>query len=431
MKRLIYVLLALLLMPLMARAVSPDDIEALGPDGRLQLVNDPSGLLDPAVKARVESRLTDLRLKTTTEVVVVIPEDIGDMEPAQWCERLFTRWKIGKEDKDNGVLVMISPGSRKAFIMTGYGMEGVLPDIACRKIIDRAIIPAMKEDDLGAAVENSVGLVAQAVSDPAVAEELRSGQAENMRGGADALDSGAILRFIGWIAALAFLVSAVVFVLAWRDARRCKTHYTKSIAWRGRMPLLFWLSIVSAGSGLVFFLLAWLSYRRWRMRSLKCPTCGAKMHRLPEDQDNEQLNAAQDLEERLDTVDWDVWKCDRCGTVERFPYRTDQKRYTECPRCHTLAYGLVGDTVVRPATTRAEGEGVRTYECLYCHYRTDRRYRIPRKADADAALVAGAVIGSAIGRGGRGGGGGGGGGFGGFGGFGGGATGGGGAGGSW
>ena len=86
----------------------------------------------------------------------------------------------------------------------------------------------------------------------------------------------------------------------------------------------------------------------------------------------------------------------------------------------------VGDVIVKPSTTRSEGQGVKIYECKFCHHRKDEPYRIPRKEDPAAAVAAAAVIGSAMGRG-RGGGGGGG--FGG--GFGGGATGGGGAGGSW
>lgn len=423
-------MLALLLalpLSMAAQAVSPDELSATGPDGRLQPVNDPGSLLSPGVRGAVERQLTDLRLRSSVEAVVVIPPEIGDLSAFEWSERLFSRWKIGKDDKDNGLLIMISPGSRQAYIMTGYGMEGVLPDIACKKIVDRAIIPAMREGDLDRAVAESVGLVAQAVADPAVAEELRSDQKENLRGRVSGPDPDLLWRFMCWVGAMVFLVSTVFFAGAWRDSRRGKDHYAKSMAWRRRLQIFFWLGILSVGAGLVYFLLAWLNYRKWRMRSVKCPTCGAKMHRLPEDRDNEELSASQDLEERLDTVDWDVWKCDRCGTVERFPYRTRQKQYAECPRCHTVAYGVVSDITVRPATERQAGEGIRSYECRYCHYRHDKPYKIPKKENGDAALVAGAVIGSALGRGGRGGGGG----FGGFGGFGGGSTGGGGAGGSW
>ena len=149
------------------------------------------------------------------------------------------------------------------------------------------------------------------------------------------------------------------------------------------------------------------------------------MNRLPEDKDNELLSDSQDFEEKIKTVDYDVWECPRCGTVERFPFRSRQKKYTECPSCHTVAMCLECDMVVRPATVRSEGSGVKVYECQFCHYRDNRPYRIPRKEDPSAAIAAAAVLGSTLGRGGSGGGGG----FGG--GFGGGSTGGGGAGGSW
>ena len=194
------------------------------------------------------------------------------------------------------------------------------------------------------------------------------------------------------------------------------------------MKSLFWLGILSFGAGLIFFVLALALYRFWRTRRVVCATCGSKMRRLPEDKDNELLSESQDLEEQLNTIDYDVWECPECGTIECFPFRVDQNKFTECPRCHTVAMGLECDMTVRPATTRTEGEGVKIYTCRYCHNQLRKPYRIPRKEDPSAALAAAAVLGAAS-RGGRGGGGGGG--FGGFGGFGGGATGGGGAGTSW
>ena len=64
-------------------------------------------------------------------------------------------------------------------------------------------------------------------------------------------------------------------------------------------------------------MLAFYIYRRWRTRKLKCPVCGTGMKRLPEDKDNLLLTDSQDFEEKIRTVDYDVWECPRCGAVER------------------------------------------------------------------------------------------------------------------
>lgn len=72
------------------------------------------------------------------------------------------------------------------------------------------------------------------------------------------------------------------------------------------------------------------------------------------------LSDSQDFEERLKTVDYDVWECPECGTIERFPFRARQKKYTECPRCHTVAMCLQCDMIVRQPTVRAEGQASRS-----------------------------------------------------------------------
>ena len=285
----------------------------------------------------------------------------------------------------------------------------------------------MKDDNLDAAVESAVNLMVSALEDPAVADELRSSQSDNFSGLSTGIDASVIWSFVRFVAGLMFLISLGLFIRDCVGARRHRSNYSKAEMWRSHLALYFWLGVLSFGAGLVFFLLAFFIYRRWRTRKIKCPVCGAGMKRLPEDKDNLLLTDSQDFEEKIRTVDYDVWECPRCGAVERFPYRARQKKYTECPSCHTVAMSLESDTVVRPSTVRTEGEGVKIYECRFCHHRDRRPYRIPRKEDPSAAIAAAAVIGSALGRGGRGGGGGGG--FGG--GFGGGATGGGGAGGSW
>lgn len=156
------------------------------------------------------------------------------------------------------------------------------------------------------------------------------------------------------------------------------------------------------------------------------------MHRLNEEEDNALLTPSQDFEEKLKTVDYDVWECPSCGTVERLPFKAKQMKYSPCPSCGTVAMCLSGTRTIQPATTRSEGTGVKVYECKFCHHKEERPYVIPKKEDpAAAALAAGAILGSMNGRRGRRGGGGGfgGGGFGG--GFGGGSTGGGGASGGW
>lgn len=390
---------------------------------RYEFVLDPAHLLDDTTVQGVNQRLYDLRKTTTCEVAVIVVPDIGDTPIEDWCEEVFTDWGIGKSDKDNGALFVIAVEQHQARIQTGYGVEGVLTDIACNNIIGRAVIPNMREDNINAAVDDATALMYDALTDPSVAEELRSEQPDNYAGNITALSGDVIWKFAQYVALMAFMMCLAMFCYDLWTSRKLDP-YRRSQLWRSHLKVYIIAAIFSLGSGLIFWFIALALYRTARTRPRKCPTCGAKMKRLGEEEDNELLNPSQDFEEKIKTVDYDVWECPECHTIERFPFKADQKRFSECPQCHTIAMCLVSDTCRIQPTTKREGLGEKEYECQFCHYRHRKPYSIPRKADSTAAaMAAGAILGS-MGRGGGGGGG-----FGG--GFGGGSTGGGGATGSW
>ncbi|MDE6716562.1 MAG: TPM domain-containing protein, partial [Muribaculaceae bacterium] len=372
---------------------TPADMPNVQLSDRREYVSDPGNLLSPEVKAEVNRRLYDLRQQTTVEAVVALPPDIGDMPIEEWSERLFTSWGIGKKDKDNGVLLVIAPEQRKVRIQTGYGTEGALPDISCANIIGRAVVPAMRDGDIDEAVNNATGMIAEALTDPAVAEELRSSDADNYSGAMETISAETLWGFIRIVAWVVFLFAAFSFFRDLYNGRKLD-NYNKAMLWRQHLAVYFWCSLFSLGASLIFFILAFWFYRSVRTRKRICPNCGTKMHRLNEEEDNALLTPSQDFEEKLKTVDYDVWECPNCATVERLPFKAKQMKYTPCPSCGTVAMCLSGTRTVRPATTRSEGAGLKIYECKFCHHRDERPYVIPKKDNGAAAMAAGAVFGS-------------------------------------
>lgn len=131
--------------------------------------------------------------------------------------------------------------------------------------------------------------------------------------------------------------------------------------------------------GLIFYLLTLQRYRYWRTRRRKCHQCGAKMRRLNEKEDNAYLTSAQDTEERLGTVDYDVWLCDKCGNVELYPFVKDQEKFTKCPQCGAIAYGVEYERIKVAPTTRHGGIGERVKRCRHCGYTDSTISTYPRK----------------------------------------------------
>lgn len=356
----------------------PEDMPNVNVSNRYEYVSDPGNLLDAQTKEKVNKLLWDLRQSTTAEVAVALPPDIGDTPIEEWSEQLFTSWGIGKSDKDNGVLLVIAPEQRMARIQTGYGTEGILTDIACKKIITNDIAPNMTNGDIDSAVIAAVSTIIQALTDPNVAEELRSNNPDNFRTNTEALDSEVLTSFIMFVIGAVFLLSLFALVIIGIKLRG-KDAYHKALKWRGDLHIFGWLALCSLGLGLISYFIAYLLYRHYRTTPRRCSTCGHKMIRLPEDKDNDFLSSSEDFEEKLNTVDYDVWECPDCGTLERFPFKTKQLKYSECPNCGTVAMQLIAENTVRNATLSHEGLKEKIYECKYCHHQKRIPIVIPKK----------------------------------------------------
>ncbi len=98
--------------------------------------------------ARLDSKLTHFAQETSNRIAIVVVDDLCGYDVADFAFQLGERWGIGGK-KDNGVLVLVkptgSPGERKVFIATGYGLEGAIPDALCGRIVNDEIIPRFKE----------------------------------------------------------------------------------------------------------------------------------------------------------------------------------------------------------------------------------------------------------------------------------------------
>ncbi len=393
----------------MAGAVAQPPDEIRNPNlGNIQdFVADPYDLLSRATESHINERLSELREATTCELAVAIIRTTGNLSVEDYAYTLFRRWGLGRADNNNGVLFLVALDDRKVRIEVGSGAEGALPDITCGKIVRTAVIPPLKDGNVNQAVSSGVNMIYEVLTQPAVAAELRHGHTDTAADRIRAIDGHTIWNFL-WVTAICVVAFTLVMFFIDLFVSRKRDNYRRAMIWRAHLSTYWWGTLLSCGLALPLALIARHLYRHSRELPEICDSCGAGMRKLPEDADNAYLSASQDLEEKLGTVDYDVWLCPECGTVERFPYVEHQLKYRKCPDCGTVAMGLVMDKVVQPATTQRVGHGERIYQCQFCHATRREGYVIPKKVDPAAAAMAAAAIGAAIGRGGNGGGNGGG-----------------------
>lgn len=111
------------------------------------LVSDFTNTLTASQKQQLEQKLVAFDDSTSNQVAVVIIKSVDDYDINEYALGLGRAWGIGGKSKNNGVILLIAMGDRKISIQTGYGLEGALPDLYTKRIIDNDIKPFFKEND--------------------------------------------------------------------------------------------------------------------------------------------------------------------------------------------------------------------------------------------------------------------------------------------
>ena len=97
------------------------------------------------------------------------------------------------------------------FIQVGYGLEGVLPDVTCKRIIEDEIIPRFRNGDVDAGMSAGV----QAMLAAAKGEYHGTGQTVAEKNRRHTNSVGGIVRFIialiGAVALIAILRAVGIF----------------------------------------------------------------------------------------------------------------------------------------------------------------------------------------------------------------------------
>jgi len=110
-------------------------------------VNDFAGALETSQRATLESQLEDLERETSAEVALVTVPTLDGRSVEEYANALFNTWGIGKQGRDNGVLVLVAVQDRTMRIEVGYGLEGVLSDGLAGALMRETFLPRFRDDD--------------------------------------------------------------------------------------------------------------------------------------------------------------------------------------------------------------------------------------------------------------------------------------------
>jgi uncharacterized protein len=112
-----------------------------------RLVNDFAHVMTGDQTAALESKLVAYDDSTSIQIAVVTVPSIGDDAIEDYALKILRDWGVGNKKTNNGIVILAAIKERKVYIATGYGMEGSIPDITAKEIVDNEIIPNFKGGD--------------------------------------------------------------------------------------------------------------------------------------------------------------------------------------------------------------------------------------------------------------------------------------------
>ena len=145
-----------------------------------QRVTDLSNTLNAEQKSHIESILSDLEKTEGSQVAVLIvpttlPEAIED-----YSIRVVEKWKLGRKNTDDGVLLLIAKNDRKLRIEVGYGLEGAITDLSAGRIIKEYITPEFRRGRFYQGILAGIGQIANLIKgEPLPAPTTSQGSESN------------------------------------------------------------------------------------------------------------------------------------------------------------------------------------------------------------------------------------------------------------
>lgn len=217
-------------------------------------VVDQANILNAQEKQRLEAQLRSIYQQGLAQAAVVIVPTTNGLPIFDYALQIAEKWELGNKDIDDGLLMVVAVNDRDLYILTGYGLEGVLPDAAVNRIIREDITPLFKQNDYGAGILAGVeSLKTRLTADPEVLARADAQAAErSAQQGSDEMPSPIFLFIMAMIFG-SFITS--IFGRIFGSILTAGGFFAGSLALGGGffmtliMAIFIWLFLISRGSG--------------------------------------------------------------------------------------------------------------------------------------------------------------------------------------
>lgn len=328
-------------------------------------VSDAANVLSAASHADIDAEIRRVQSSGLGDIAVAIIPSIGDYAPVDVGLAIYRTWRVGRvaaignAQRNLGALILIVPKELspkkkgECWISVGLGSQGAITDATAGTICRTEIIPELIKRNYSTAVMAGVHAIESRMRRAATA----AGAAATPSPDSSTPTGSGVLQ----------LATEPDLSTPSDDG---DSNPFNVVAW-------VFGSIVAVGAG-------GFAGRRWmRHRKRTCPRCQKKMERLTETADDAALTPWQLVEEKIFSVDYDVWRC-TCGERIILRYVRHFADFGECPKCHARAEKKTQKVLTQPTRHRS-GKAENTFRCQACKAVRKELVTLPRISDSSSS----------------------------------------------
>lgn len=119
-------------------------------------VMDTANMLQPATRAELNQQLLEFSRQHGSQIIVLTVPAISPETPFDYATRVMDSWKPGRKGIDDGVLLLLVRDEHKTFLAPGRGLEGAIPDVYAKRILDDVLRPQLKANNADGGVREAV-----------------------------------------------------------------------------------------------------------------------------------------------------------------------------------------------------------------------------------------------------------------------------------
>ena len=144
-------------------------------------VMDTAGMMQPQAREQLNQHLLQYSREKGSQIVVLTVPAIAPETTFEYSARVMQEWQLGRAEQSDSVLLLLVRDERKSFLAVGRGLEGAIPDVYARRILDEVMAPHLRAGNTDDGVNAAVGQIEKLIAGESLPPPAAQGQSDDSR----------------------------------------------------------------------------------------------------------------------------------------------------------------------------------------------------------------------------------------------------------